>query len=540
MAEHKERKRKMEKIRDIFNNICVRAALLMGFLICLILTVWTGKYSYAYPLDYHPERLEEMPDALLPNLLALILAVVVMAVLQKILLRGSEEKKRRIVKYFALAESAVIGILLLAWVLYSNTVPYWDQSEVYQMSLEFMDGKFDNMARYMNLFPQQYGLSFIYEVIFSITFQNSYKVIECLNVLCIVLIVYFGYKLVDDCFRNAAAGFYYLIAILFFFPLHVYSTYVYGDVFSIAAGMISIWAVNRWLRNGKKRYVAVILLLLIPATLARKNTLIILLALAIVLLVHAVTVWKWQPLVLAAAIVLLPLGAMEAVLYSYEVRSGTEIGEGIPSIMWIAMGMQDSYNGKGVYTGYNNSVYLMEADGDSELCAELGKEYIRERRREFRRDIAYTKEFYRLKFLTQWADQTYSSLIGNAHFDGEPKDLVREVYYGNTRGFIEGFMERYIYVMYFTAAACLLYLLVKRPRTGVCLPCVALIGGVLFSLLWEAKGRYVLPYVVLIIPYASMGIYVIQRGAVQAAVSGREAVKSFIGRNCKETDEKED
>ena len=36
---------------------------------------------------------------------------------------------------------------------------------------------------------------------------------------------------------------------------------------------------------------------------------------------------------------------------------------------------------------------------------------------------------------------------------------------------------------------------------------MAVIGGFLFSILWEASSRYVLPYVVYMIPLAAMGIY---------------------------------
>ena len=42
---------------------------------------------------------------------------------------------------------------------------------------------------------------------------------------------------------------------------------------------------------------------------------------------------------------------------------------------------------------------------------------------------------------------------------------------------------------------------------------LAIFGGMLFSLLWEAKSRYVLPYFILMIPYSVRGwVWLIDAG----------------------------
>jgi hypothetical protein len=35
---------------------------------------------------------------------------------------------------------------------------------------------------------------------------------------------------------------------------------------------------------------------------------------------------------------------------------------------------------------------------------------------------------------------------------------------------------------------------------------IGVYGGFLFSLIWEAKSRYILPYFIMMIPYAAIGI----------------------------------
>ena len=38
------------------------------------------------------------------------------------------------------------------------------------------------------------------------------------------------------------------------------------------------------------------------------------------------------------------------------------------------------------------------------------------------------------------------------------------------------------------------------------LPEIILVGGVLFSLLWEAKTRYIFPYMIYMLPCAAIGL----------------------------------
>ena len=39
---------------------------------------------------------------------------------------------------------------------------------------------------------------------------------------------------------------------------------------------------------------------------------------------------------------------------------------------------------------------------------------------------------------------------------------------------------------------------------------IAIIGGFMFSVLWEAKSRYVLPYMIFSLPLAAGGVYWLQ------------------------------
>ena len=51
----------------------------------------------------------------------------------------------------------------------------------------------------------------------------------------------------------------------------------------------------------------------------------------------------------------------------------------------------------------------------------------------------------------------------------------------------------------------------KELPAALWLPLISVIGGFLFSILWEAQCRYVFPYYMFLILYAPMGLYAVGR-----------------------------
>ena len=105
----------------------------------------------------------------------------------------------------------------------------------------------------------------------------------------------------------------------------------------------------------------------------------------------------------------------------YEYRSGYPSDIGIPSILWIAMGLQETDGMAGVYNRYQQTTFA-EHDFQQEPAAQEGKEYIRERLREFRENPAMARYFFKRKLEDQWIEPLFSSLKATESFDtdGEP------------------------------------------------------------------------------------------------------------------------
>ena len=60
----------------------------------------------------------------------------------------------------------------------------------------------------------------------------------------------------------------------------------------------------------------------------------------------------------------------------------------------------------------------------------------------------------------------------------------------------------------FTISAGVMWWKKKEAPVSVWLPMIAMVGGFLFSIIWEAQARYVFPYYIFLALYVPEGLYV--------------------------------
>lgn len=170
----------------------------------------------------------------------------------------------------------------------------------------------------------------------------------------------------------------------------------------------------------------------------------------------------------------------------------------------------------------------MDSGCSTERTAWAHRAVIKERLGVFWQDKRYAVDFFRRKILTQWNAPEYHWYFSTAHFDCETEELpepVQAVYSEQGRKRIGSFLDRYQFVLYAGVVFSLLFWSGERKIERHVL-LVTVIGGMLFSILWEAKPRYVLPYAVCMIPLASAGIYYVQDKLGQ----GLRALKGRLGK----------
>ena len=83
---------------------------------------------------------------------------------------------------------------------------------------------------------------------------------------------------------------------------------------------------------------------------------------------------------------------------------------------------------------------------------------------------------------------------------------MEKLYYGSWQQHYRDYTNRYLTVLYLGVVVYCVAALTRKNDILQCLMLIGVFGGFLFSILWEAKSRYVLPYIVLLIPYMALGI----------------------------------
>lgn len=397
------------------------------------------------------------------------------------------------------------------WVALSHVAPDADARSVCVVAECVLRGDFPMQPpAYMGYNPHQYGIVFVLHILFALFGSGNYAAWQYMNVLLFPLLIFAGYRIVRLVFEQREVSILYLLLVLGYLPLYFYLPYVYGDFASAACGMTVMWQTISFCKNRKYYSVFWGVLAAVFGCLVRRNTIIVVIAAVLVLLVCSLRRSDWRLLVMAAIMPVCIWGADSGVKLYYEHLSGQHISEGIPFVCYVMMGLEDEEEGPGWFNGSNYMAYARN-DYDYYAAEHYGREQIRLRLAELWNNKSCAVDFFRRKVLTQWNMPDCYSLHETMHFDCEEAELpraVRRIYYGEWKDSLLEFMNDFQFVLYVGFLLAVIVFAKGRKR-GMedYLLFVAVIGGFLFSILWEAMSRYVLAYVVYMIPLAAAGLW---------------------------------
>lgn len=465
--------------------------------------------------SYFAETYEEIPytkvDILPLVLLICGLLTWLMYRASEWMLRDAQKQDQRI---RILAGAVFLYALLFGyvWVHIADVVPAGDQASICTAAEQFQNGNFemltmDSYEKYLYIYPHQVGLTAVMELVFWVFGNGNYMAFEYLNCLFAALALYFSYRITRNLTGERRAWIYELFLSAACFPLLFYTTFVYGEILSIMLSMLAVWAFLEYRKEEKGRGLWLLLCALgcAAACVIRSNCMILLIALVLVLLVTAAGKRKWR-LVLAAFLLLAVFaGSKSAVQRMYEQRSGVQLNAGAPKLLWVAMGMQKGEGAPGWSNGYILHNYWGVSDFDNEVAQAMAVQDIKTSAKEFVHHPKYAIRFYVEKFTSQWNDPTYEC-FAMTHMCGERRTAAAEhVFNGKLHRLICRFMNQYQSLIYGGVFLWLLYSFWRKKDLSQLVLLIAVFGGFLFHMLWEAKGRYILPYFVMMLPMAAAG-----------------------------------
>lgn len=434
------------------------------------------------------------------------------------LARPKPVMSRRILLALVFGWIILLGGLLI---LFGRSAPAADAWSVYSAAQSLAAGDASVIHptdSYLSYYPQQVGLMAFWELLIRIwnlfgVDLEAYHFIKCLYVVLTCFIVYYQYAAVHLLWEDDGADCLYLILAGANLPLVMYSSFVYGEIPSFAALSAGVYYLLKLLKadpQGVKRRLLLggaSCVLLIAAVFLRKNSLVILIAVLLSVLLESAKTGRKGLLVFAALCAAGSLAVLPATRKIYELRAGNTLRSGVPAMSYFAMGMQESSRGNGWYNGYNFNTY-QETGMDAQATADLSRRFMEERCGYFLQHPDYAADFYFRKFLSQWTDGTYASRQATLATLGERHPAVKSLYAGNVSEFYIGYCNLYQNLLYL---CCVIYalaaLLYRKDRSFY--PWIGLIGafgGFLFHMIWEANARYIFLYGLLLVPYAARGM----------------------------------
>ena len=587
-------------------NIIYRLGLNIVMLLTLLLSMllFAGSFlTTCYADNMETQQVLLRPDNPLWNLLELagfgLLFCGCLYLYKKI-----GEKFRRGLLVFTLTFVFGLGILLI---LFGRTVPAADALSVYNAAAEWILGNTDIIhptVSYLSYYPQQIGLMAFLELLLRIWNLTGLSVpawhfIKLVYVCLLCGAIWFQYLslqyLWPENYKNISCC--YLVLVCCNLPMIMYSSFVYGEIPSFAALSVGCYLLLRLLDNVSPgssyrdnispggsspdssyrdnvsrndapsvtaydyvpRMLRQILftgfgsiLFLTLSVMLRKNSLIPIIAVLLVLLFEALRPgrngkMRLGLLIMAVCLAVTSVGILPLVQKCYEKKAGNTLSSGVTAMSYLAMGMQEASRGCGWYNGFNIDTYDT-AGMDTALANEISRLAIDERLTYFREHPGYTADFYLHKHLSQWADGTYASRQATLATYGGRSAFFKEVYEGSLSGGYIEWCNAWQNVLYLGVLVFCIDSLKKRRKSkvvghmadqtaGYTAGCtadhmadqhgadwhgadrlgadrlyvyvglIAVLGGFLFHTFWEANSRYIFSYSLLLMPYCGAGVY---------------------------------
>ncbi len=393
-----------------------------------------------------------------------------------------------------------------------------DNATIFFMASEFANNNFQAFSggsTYLGSYPFQVGILFFYEMIIRLTNLIglsflSYRVIQLLNIFFVFLSLYSLHKTSNLFFKNKKITFFLQILLNLCFPLYIYACFVYGEV--PATGLI-LFALYLFLKNLKQPSIirSIFSFLIFGLGMAIRNSnFVFLIAFVIISIIYVLIKKNYRLLLTVLLILIFSLGTDNAIMKYYEVRSGNELDEGVAITSLIEMGLQESTFSYGWWNGYHTKIYA-EANYDHDLANEISLQDLRESIHIFVANPDYAFRFFKVKFQSQFVDGSINALY-STNLARPDNKFLQSIYFGTGYSYFIKFCHATQMVVYFGSFLSICYFISqyrkkKHMYLYESLFILAVLGGVLFQMIWEANSRYFFTYYIILFPYAALGYY---------------------------------
>lgn len=500
-----ETEKRFPRIQNMANWV-VR---LVGSAILFVLVWYSLRFTqYMIPLSGYEYPVDSR-DSVGVNLCCLAVLLLLLkggfAVEQKIS-RKARQLIQRAVLILMMAGQGIGGFL---WISSADRAPKGDQESVFKAAAEFLTGNYQALGKrgYCEIYPHQLGLASLEELIFRILGRADYYVLQLLFVGMIMLSVWCVYGMLCEISEHSSCIILGTVLAGVCVAPVFYSCWIYGEDPYVFFALLSGWMLCRYCNHNKTAGLVIFLAAITFAVLFRKNAWILIIAFVFTGGVMALEK-KDRSLFLALVLaVLLPNLCYTGIYKMYEARSGYAHAEGLPASGFVYIGLMET-EGRFGWDYYNSYATYYENGRDTDRTDAAYRQLIRERWQEMKDTPGYLVNFFKGKVLSQWNAPLYQSLYFNYGHEEVHWEAVTAFFDRLSGEWFEKLLWGADRLQFLVYTGCLFYFLFCVRRESSLLQhvlAVTIIGGFLFSVVWEAKTRYVFPYYMMMFPLAAAG-----------------------------------
>lgn len=390
-----------------------------------------------------------------------------------------------------------------------------DQRAVFQIAETIHNGSYATFTQengpwswYIVQYPFQLGLVTLERI--AMVFSTNIYFFYTLNLIMIILIIFLQWRLVKRFAKsNRVMENYTLFLSFAYLPLLFFVIWAYGNIPSMVFILLALYFTLRYFEDSQKYRFSWIGVILCSATayLIRSNSLIPVIAIAILFTLKAIEWKKVTPVLIAIATILSLSLSMKGLYAYYEHESGTKLSEGIPKVAWITMGLQDNGVTQGWYNFYGPDVF--ESNGqDTEKTKEAATKDLKKQVTDFVEHPQKAVVFFGKKLASTWSDPMCQSIFSppNKPFYTDISDHLNEP--GTHKKLMYRIVVAMNIVTIIITLTSLLYLIFNWKHTNnyYSFLIMFVVGGFIFHLLWETKPQYVFQYFFSLIPITAAGL----------------------------------
>lgn len=490
----------MNKI--VKNTIIIIALILLAIVFVLNILVTASISNDVY------EIVTVKANTVVSLLLTVAIAIGIIILCKKI--DGMHLKKRTQIIIFA----SLLAIYLLVqcgWLNIRKATPVADQLNVYEAARDIYENNWEELksSKYLELYPQQLTLAVMYSIVFRVS-GVSIEALQCLNVIAnlftILALALISKLLLKDYQVNLVKT---VILSMTFISLPMLAIFIYGDFISLPMCLFAIYFMMKYTIIKKKEYAIFSGIFMAMAYILRMNSLIYLLALVCYLILDVLeentvkkVLGKIVIILLFIAISVFPANIIKNILQTKLEHDKDNV---FPATGFIYMGMEQGRRANG---WFEEKIAFFNRN-NIELAKQEYKKEILNRGKYLLRNPIEAMQFYTMKTSSMWTENTYSAVWYNLNFnftnsvEEKIQTCLVDINVLHSEKIIAIYQKALIWIIF---ASSILVILKYKGKLSkeVLLLLIVFIGGFLFHTIWEAKSRYIIPYILVLIPVSAI------------------------------------